>query len=127
MEKRECERTAAELPVSFSGAGLAGGGLVSELSSRGCKMVSDELMLPGMTVALHIQLPDQYAPLKVDLAEIRWAQGEDCGMEFQRMRLEEKELAEQFPEYRPYAAVTPRLVPRLVPRRSNARLFGEHT
>jgi protein-S-isoprenylcysteine O-methyltransferase Ste14 len=44
-----------------------------------------------------------------------------------RMRLEEKELAEQFPEYRPYAAVTPRLVPRLVPRRANARLSGEHT
>jgi protein-S-isoprenylcysteine O-methyltransferase Ste14 len=44
-----------------------------------------------------------------------------------RMRLEERELAEQFPDYRAYAAVTPRLVPRLVPRRTNARLSGEHT
>jgi protein-S-isoprenylcysteine O-methyltransferase Ste14 len=44
-----------------------------------------------------------------------------------RMRLEEKELEEQFPEYRRYAAVTPRLVPRLAPRRTNAWLSGEHT
>ena len=96
MEKRECERLAVELPVSFSGAGLAGSGLCSGLSSQGCKMISDDLMLPGMTVALHIQLPDQYAPLKVDLAEVRWAQGEECGLEFQRVRLEEKQRLQRF-------------------------------
>jgi protein-S-isoprenylcysteine O-methyltransferase Ste14 len=44
-----------------------------------------------------------------------------------RMRLEERELEEQFPEYRRYAAATPRLVPRLVPRRSMGWLPGEHT
>jgi protein-S-isoprenylcysteine O-methyltransferase Ste14 len=44
-----------------------------------------------------------------------------------RMRLEERELEEQFPEYRRYAALTPRLVPRLIPRRASARLSGEHT
>jgi protein-S-isoprenylcysteine O-methyltransferase Ste14 len=44
-----------------------------------------------------------------------------------RMRLEERELEEQFPEYRRYAAVTPRLVPRLVPRRTHSWLSGEHT
>jgi protein-S-isoprenylcysteine O-methyltransferase Ste14 len=43
-----------------------------------------------------------------------------------RMGLEEKELEEQFPEYRSYAAATPRLVPRLVPRRSPGWLPGEH-
>src|SRR6185436_16194444 len=96
MEKREGERITVELPVSFSGAGLAGGGLISGLSIRGCKMVSDELLLPGMTIALHIQLPDQYAPLKVDLGEVRWAQGEECGVEFQRLRLEEKERLQRF-------------------------------
>ena len=43
-----------------------------------------------------------------------------------RMRLEEKELGQQFPEYGRYAAETPRLVPRLVPRRADW-LPGEHT
>jgi protein-S-isoprenylcysteine O-methyltransferase Ste14 len=44
-----------------------------------------------------------------------------------RMRLEEQELENQFPEYRQYAAVTPRLVPRLLPRRSAVWLPGENT
>ena len=43
-----------------------------------------------------------------------------------RMGLEEKELEDQFPEYRMYAATTPRLVPRLAPRRSPGWLPGEH-
>jgi protein-S-isoprenylcysteine O-methyltransferase Ste14 len=43
-----------------------------------------------------------------------------------RMRLEEKELGQQFPEYGRYAAETPRLVPRLAPRRADW-LPGEHT
>jgi protein-S-isoprenylcysteine O-methyltransferase Ste14 len=43
-----------------------------------------------------------------------------------RMRLEEKELGEQFPEYGRYAALTPRLVPRLASRRGDW-LPGEHT
>jgi PilZ domain len=96
MEKREFARVVVELPISFSGNGLAGGGLVSGLSPRGCMLASDELILPGATLALHIQLPDQYAPLKVDLAEVRWAQGRECGLEFVRLRLEEKQRLGRF-------------------------------
>lgn len=96
MEKREFARVAAELPVSFSGNGVAGGGLVSGLSSRGCTLVSDELILSGTALALHIQLPEQYAPLKVDLAEVRWAQGRECGLEFLTLRLEEKQRLGRF-------------------------------
>jgi protein-S-isoprenylcysteine O-methyltransferase Ste14 len=36
--------------------------------------------------------------------------------QFVRMRLEERALGSEFPEYRSYAARTPRLVPRLVRR-----------
>ncbi|MER3422663.1 MAG: hypothetical protein C4293_04960 [Nitrospiraceae bacterium] len=96
MEKREFARIQVELPVSFSGDGDAGGGLVSILSAKGCTVISDELILPGATVALHIQLPGQYAPLKVDLAEVRWTQGQACGMEFLRLRLEEKQRLQRF-------------------------------
>lgn len=96
MEKRESARVAVELPVSFSGDGIAGGGLVSRLSAHGCTMVSDELILAGTPLALHIQLPAQSAPLKVDLAEVRWAEGQECGLEFVRLRLEEKQRLQRF-------------------------------
>lgn len=96
MERREFARVAVELPVSFSGTGVAGGGLISGLSARGCTLISEELIQPGTTLALRIQLPAQYTPLKVDLAEVRWAQGQEYGVEFQRLRLEEKERLQRF-------------------------------
>lgn len=96
MDKRIYARFAVELPVTLSGQGVAGGGLVSGLSARGCTVVSDELIQAGTSLALHIQLPEQYAPLKVDLAEVRWAQGREFGLEFVRLRLEEKARLQRF-------------------------------
>jgi protein-S-isoprenylcysteine O-methyltransferase Ste14 len=48
------------------------------------------------------------------------------GAQALRMRLEENELGEHFPEYARYAAETPRLLPRLAARRSGGPLRGEH-
>lgn len=48
------------------------------------------------------------------------------GAQAVRMRLEENELGEHFPEYARYAAETPRLLPRLAPRRPAGRLREEH-
>ncbi|MGH7236330.1 MAG: PilZ domain-containing protein [Nitrospiraceae bacterium] len=96
MNRREYPRVGVQLPVSLSSSGVAGGGLVSGLSARGCTVVSDELIQTGTSLALHIQLPDQYAPLKVDLAEVRWAQGREFGLEFVRLRLEEKTRLHRF-------------------------------
>lgn len=96
MDRREYPRVGVQLPVSLSSSGVSGGGLVSGLSARGCTVVSDELIQRGTSLALHIQLPDQYAPLKVDLAEVRWAQGREFGLEFLRLRLEEKTRLHRF-------------------------------
>ena len=96
MERREYPRVTVQLPVSLSSSGVAGGGLVTGLSARGCTVVSDELIQTGTSLALHIQLPEQYAPLKVDLAEVRWAQGREFGLEFLRLRLEEKTRLHRF-------------------------------
>ena len=96
MDRREFARVSVELPASFSGSGVSGGGLLSTLSTRGCMIVTDELLQRGTTVALQIQLPDPYTPLKVDLAEVRWADGRDAGLEFLRLRLEEKRRLQGF-------------------------------
>jgi protein-S-isoprenylcysteine O-methyltransferase Ste14 len=48
------------------------------------------------------------------------------GAQAVRMRLEENELGEHFPEYARYAAETPRLLPRVAVRRSGRPLEGEH-
>jgi hypothetical protein len=95
-DKREFARFAVKLPVTFSGEDVAGGGMTAGISNKGCTMVSEDLILAGITLALHIQLPEQYAPLKVDVAEVRWAQGEEFGVEFVRLRLEEKQRLAKF-------------------------------
>ncbi len=96
MDKREAMRFPVELPFSFSGTGAAGGGLVSGLSAHGCTVVSDDLLQPGTALVLSIQLPDQGVPLKVDLAEVRWAAGRESGLEFRRLRLEERTRLQRF-------------------------------
>jgi hypothetical protein len=96
MDKRESIRVPVELPVSFSGDGIAGGGLITNLSAHGCVMSSEELLVAGTPLALHISLPAQDTLLKVDLAEVRWVDGEQYGLEFDRLPLQEKRRLEQF-------------------------------
>jgi hypothetical protein len=95
-DRREFGRVAVKLPVTFSGDDVAGSGITAGLSVRGCTLVTDDLLLPGNTVALHIVLPADYEPLKVDVAQVRWADGQDCGLEFVRLRLQEKQRLTRF-------------------------------
>lgn len=96
MEQRAFARFSVELPITFSGNGLAGGGLVTGLSAKGCTVVSDDLVQPGTSLVLSFQLPEQYTPLKVDLAMVIWTEGCECGLEFRRLRLEEKTRLQRF-------------------------------
>jgi hypothetical protein len=95
-EKREFARVTVKLPVTFSGEDIAGGGLTSGLSVHGCTLVTDELLLSGAALVLHIQLPAQSEPLKVDVAEVRWGQAGEFGLEFVRLPLQEKQRLIKF-------------------------------
>ncbi len=64
---------------------------MSSLSRIGCTVVSGENVQPGTYLVLRLHLPEEYSPLKVDLAVVRWATGSEFGVEFMRLRTEEKE------------------------------------
>ncbi len=91
MDKRESSRFAVELPISFSGNEAAGGGIVSSLSKKGCTVRSDENVQPGTFLVLHIHLSEQYSPLEIELAEVRWSTGREFGLEFLRMASQERQ------------------------------------
>ncbi len=91
MGERENPRFDVQWPVSFSGPGVAGGGLVSCVSVSGCTVVSEEPVTPGTFLSLHIHLPEQYVPLAIDVAEVRWATGTEFGVEFRTLRAQEQE------------------------------------
>ncbi len=91
MDKRDSSRFTVELPISFSGNVVAGGGLVSSLSNEGCTVRSDENVHPGTFLVLHIHLSEQYSPLEIELAEVRWSTGMEFGLEFRRMASQERQ------------------------------------
>jgi hypothetical protein len=96
VEKRKSVRYEVQLPLSFSGNEVAGGGLVTSLSKKGCSVTSEEPGRANTFLALHLQLPEQYAPLRVEVAEVRWSSGSGFGLAFMHLRAEEEERMRRF-------------------------------
>ncbi|MGH7233807.1 MAG: PilZ domain-containing protein [Nitrospiraceae bacterium] len=90
MVQRQSLRFHVQLPTSFSGNRERGSGLITELSLAGCSMISEDAVRRGATLVLHVQLPAEDAPLKLE-ASVQWADGPRFGLEFSRLRLEEKQ------------------------------------
>ncbi len=91
MDKREPSRFAVELPITFSGVAVAGGAIVSSLSNEGCTVRSDKNVQPGTFLVLHIHLSEQYSPMVIELAEVRWSTGGEFGVEFLEMASQERQ------------------------------------
>ncbi len=96
LERRKFTRFEVEIPLSFSGKEVVGGGLVTSLSKEGCSVMSEEPMRPKTVLALHLQLPEQYAPMRVEVAEVRWVSASGFGVEFRHLRAEEQERLRRF-------------------------------
>ena len=91
MDKREPSRFAVELPIAFSGVEVSGGGIVSSLSNKGCTVRSDENVQPRTFLVLHIHLSEQYSPIEIKLAVVRWSTGKEFGVEFLEMASQERQ------------------------------------
>jgi len=64
---------------------------VSSLSNEGCTVRSDENVQPRTFLVLHIHLSEQYSPMEIELAEVRWSTGSEFGVEFLRMASQERQ------------------------------------
>lgn len=96
MERRETLRYEVELPLSFSGNEIAGGGIVTSLSKEGCAVKSEESVPAHSFVALRVQLPEPNAPLKIEVAQVRWTNMSAFGLEFVHLHAEELERLHRF-------------------------------
>ena len=96
MERRETIRYEVELPLSFSGSEVAGGGIVTSLSKEGCAVKSEESVPAHAFVALRVQLPEPNAPLKIEVAHVRWTNMSSFGLEFVHLHAEELERLKRF-------------------------------
>ncbi len=96
MEQRKHQRFDFQLPVSFSGGDAAGGGLITNLSTEGCAIVSKEPVRPTTFLALRLRLPEHSSSLRVEAAEVRWANARGFGLRFIHLRAEEQERLQRF-------------------------------
>ncbi|MGZ8383067.1 MAG: PilZ domain-containing protein [Nitrospira sp.] len=69
------------LSITFSGDS-EGEGSVINLSIKGCKVESDAGVKVGDAMSLILLLSGGEAPTRVDLALVRWANGQCFGLEF---------------------------------------------
>ena len=82
MESRQHLRLPVECPVQYSGAGdqLRGEGTTLNLSTGGWKVHGSHPVQAGMPLSLHVSLPDGVGPMEVELAVVRWSQGQTFGL-----------------------------------------------
>jgi len=71
-------------------------GGTANLSMVGCAGASQKVFQPGEHIALRVHLPDGNPPLEVDLATVRWVNGDQFGLEFIHLGEKEKDRLRQF-------------------------------
>ena len=91
MDLRKIARIRVHFRSFFSATQIEGEGTVKDLSTKGCKIDSDRLVQSGTALEVWFFLPDHDRPLKVQLAEVRWARGREFGLEFLTMRSQDAE------------------------------------
>ena len=91
-ERRHGSRTPFSLlyPCVDSGQMLIGDGVVSDLSSRGIGIRGNQLVAPGVTVTLFIDLPGMEEPFRITQSRVSWVKGCRFGVEMEALTLEEK-------------------------------------
>ena len=98
--KTEEQRTAPRVGVQFramvSGSVEAEGtGVILDLSRSGCRLESQLLMLPGLSLELRIAVPGLEWALTIDGADVQWADEETAGLAFVRIRETEQQRLDE--------------------------------
>lgn len=89
-EQRQHPRYRVDLPGWVSTDHTRGFGMIADLSARGCRVKSKTTVAPGDFRKLLINLPTGMLPLTVSLTTVRWVKGQECGLEFMLMDLDEQ-------------------------------------
>ncbi len=95
VDRREYERIETKLPLAFKGDQAQGEGTAIDLSMAGCAVESDVKVPEGSLVQLELKNAPA-APVKVEAAVVRSTRQRTIGLQFLRLREEEKERLRQF-------------------------------
>lgn len=91
LRKHARIRVSAPFPCSFARVGLdkwlaierGGLGVVYDVSSKGARMMTEAVIIPGDQIAISLRLPRQASAMFVELATVRWGKDQTYGVEFE--------------------------------------------
>jgi len=79
---RRNQRLKRLVPVRYLGDGIAGEGIIQDLSLSGSYITGNALVSVGMALALHIFVQGDPEPLLIDRAIVKWVKGSEFGADF---------------------------------------------
>ena len=89
-EKRLHPRFTAQFRSTFSGGQREGQGKTLDLSDGGCRVETDQPVVPGASFECRIYVHGLDWPIRIDEAQVRWVKGKIFGLQFVRIQPEER-------------------------------------
>ena len=94
-EKRMYPRFTAQFRSTFSGGQREGRGKTLDLSDGGCRIESDQPVVPNAAFECRIYAPGLNWPVRIEEAQVRWVEGNVFGLEFTVMHPDERAKLKQ--------------------------------
>ena len=69
-------------PAQYRGDGMAGEGIIKDLSLSGSYMTGNAPVSVGVALALQMFVPGDPEPLLIDRATVKWVRGSEFGVDF---------------------------------------------
>ena len=79
---RKYQRLKKLVPVRYLGDGIAGEGIINDLSLSGSYITGNAPVSVGMTLSLQMFVPGDPEPLLIDRATVKWVKGSEFGVDF---------------------------------------------
>ena len=95
-DRRAYTRVERELPLTFSGEGIAGEGTLLDISMGGCSFLTSVDLPVGMMMRLGLLIAADAPPVTVDAAVVRHTRKRANGVEFVRWQDRQRERLELF-------------------------------
>ena len=77
---RKNQRFKELVPVQYRGEGIAGEGMLKDLSLNGGSITGTVSVRVGMALGLHMFVPGDPEPLLIDRAIVKWVKGMEFGV-----------------------------------------------
>ena len=83
MDLRRAQRFPVHFHSVFAGPKLSESvGTILNLSESGCCVHTDSQVYAGIQLTLHLHLPDEASPIRIEKAAVRWNRGQELGVGF---------------------------------------------